>query len=54
MFSNGLEIFSAFNIHHPVYGPLLLTIALAPPVCSADKGHLCSGEISKLIFKKTV
>ena len=50
MFSSGLEMFSTFNIYHPVYGspfhvrfnlsPLLLTIALAGPVRPADKRHL--------------
>ena len=51
MFSSGLEIFSTFYIHHPVYGSsflvrfnlttsTMLIIALAGPVRPADKRRL--------------
>ena len=49
MFSSGLEIFSTFTIHHPVYGcPFHVRLTLASPVCPTDKRHLVEKK-SKLI-----
>ena len=49
MFSSGLEIFSTFNVHHPVLPYLLFTIALAGPVRPADKRHLAEKNLKAVI-----